>query len=135
MVGLAVLAHAPLASALVSCAGHVVGHSPDVLALDVMPGDCVQDCAARVATELRQANRGDGILVMTDLPGASPCNIAASAAQILKEQGIAVVVLGGASASMLIKAINYRHLSLPELALKAQAGALQSITRIDSHHA
>jgi len=135
MVGLAVLAHAPLASTLVSCAGHVVGHSPDVLALDVMPGDCAQDCAARVATELRQANRGDGILVMTDLPGASPCNIAASAAQILKEQGIAVVVLGGASASMLIKAINYRHLSLPELALKAQAGALQSITCIDSHHA
>lgn len=104
MVGLAVLAHAPLASALVSCAGHVVGHSPDVMALDVMPG-------------------------------ASPCNIAAGAAKLLEEQGIAVIVLGGASASMLIKAINYRHLSLPELALKAQAGAVQSITRIDSQHA
>lgn len=130
MIGIAVLAHQPLASALVSCAEHVIGHPPDVLALDVKPGECAQDCAERVALELSQANRGEGVLVLTDLPGASPCNIAASAAKLLEQKNVPVAVLGGASAAMLVKAINYRHLSLPELVLKAQSGAVQSITRI-----
>ena len=131
MIGIAVLAHQPLASALVSCAEHVIGHPPDVLALDVKPGECAQDCAERVALELSQANRGDGVLVLTDLPGASPCNIAASAAKLLEKKNVPVAVLGGASAAMLVKAINYRHLSLPELANKAQSGAIHSVTRID----
>lgn len=131
MVGIAVLAHAPLATALVSCAEHVLGHNLDVIAVDVHPGECAQDCSERVANELSAANHGGGLLVLADLPGASPCNIAAGAAKLLEKQGISVVVLGGASAAMLVKAINYRHLSLPELALKAQSGAVQSITRID----
>jgi len=130
MVGLVVLAHAPLASALVSCAEHVMGRSSDVLALDIQPGECAQDCAERVATEMNKVDHGDGILILTDLPGASPCNIAAGASKLLVDKGISIVVLGGASASMLIKALNYRHLSLHELALKAQEGAVQSITRI-----
>jgi PTS system ascorbate-specific IIA component len=131
MVGIAVLAHAPLASALVSCAEHVLGHSPEVLALDVQPGECAQDCSERVASQLKAANHGEGILVLADLPGASPCNIAAAAAKLLEQNGIPVIVLGGASAAMLVKAINYRHLSLSELALKAQSGAIHSVTRID----
>ena len=131
MVGIAVLAHAPLASALVSCAEHVLGHRADVLALDVQPGECAQDCSERVAFQLSSAHSGDGILVLTDLPGASPCNIAAAAAKLLGQNGIPVIVLSGASAAMLIKSINYRHLSLPELALKAQSGAIHSVTRID----
>ena len=131
MVGIAVLAHSPLASALVSCAEHVIGRSADVLALDVQPGECAQDCSERVAAQLRAGNQGEGILVLTDLPGASPCNIAAGAAKLLENEGIPVIVLGGASAAMLVKAINYRHLSLPELVNKAQSGAIHSVTRID----
>jgi len=131
MIGLVVLAHAPLASALVSCAEHVMGQAPDVLALDVNPGDCAQDCASQVAEKIKLANEGQGVLVMTDLPGASPSNIAASAARLLTEINIPVVVLGGVSAAMLIKAINYRHLSLQELVTKAQSGAVQSITSIE----
>lgn len=131
MAGIAVLAHSPLATALVSCAEHVLGRSPDVTAMDILPGECSADCAERVATELFAVNQGDGLLLITDLPGASPCNIAAGAAKILKQRGVPVIVLGGASASMLLKAINYRHLQLPELAEKAQSGAAQSIVCID----
>lgn len=131
MVGIAVLAHSPLATALVSCAEHVLGRPPEVTAMDILPGECSADCAERVANALFPLSQGDGLLLITDLPGASPCNIATGAANLLKNRGIPVIVLGGASASMLIKAINYRHLALSELASKAQSGAVQAIVCID----
>jgi len=131
MISILVVAHAPLATALVSCARHVLGRDPEVIALDIEPNECAQDCSPRVAKLITQADRGDGVLVLTDLPGASPSNIALKASEAARLEGTAACVLGGANAAMLLRAINYRQGSLEDVAASALAGAAHSVLRVD----
>lgn len=131
MIAILVVAHTPLATALVACAKHVLGTDPDVIALDIEPNECAQDCSPRVAKMITQADRGDGVLVLTDLPGASPSNISVKASEIAHLEGTPCCVLGGANAAMLLRAINYRQGSLEDVAASALAGATLSVLRVD----
>lgn len=131
MISIAVIAHTPLASALVECAKHVLGHDPYVDFFDVQPNQCAADCAAAIADQLIALDRGDGILVLTDLPGASPSNIAVRACHIAQESGVSCCVLGGVNASMLLRAINYRQGNLEDVASCALAGANSALMRVD----
>jgi len=70
-------------------------------------------------------------LVLTDLPGASPSNIAIKASEIARRDGTPCCVLGGANAAMLLRAINYRQGSLEDVAASALAGATHSVLRVD----
>ena len=76
MIAIVVVAHVPLASALVACARHVLGHEPEVEVADILPNECASDCAPNLAQQLIAADQGEGVLVLTDLPGATPSNIA-----------------------------------------------------------
>ncbi len=131
MIGIVVVAHVPLATALVECARHVLGRELDVYAFDIIPNQCAVDCCLEFAQKLKAADRGDGVLVLTDLPGASPSNIAVAASHAAQTDGVACCVLGGVNASMLIKAINYRQGSLEDVAATALAGAKQALLRVD----
>ena len=128
MIAILVVAHTPFATALVACAKHVLGADPDVIAVDIEPNECAQNCSPKVAELIAQADSGDGVLVLTDLPGASPSNIAVKASEIAR---IACCVLGGANAAMLLRAINYRQGSLEDVASSALAGATHSVLRVD----
>jgi PTS system ascorbate-specific IIA component len=77
------------------------------------------------------ADQGDGVLVLTDLPGATPSNIAATASAYVRERGVACRVLGGVNPSMLLKAITYRTAALDVVTDKALAGATQAVLRVD----
>ena len=131
MIAILVVAHTPFATALVACAKHVLGADPDVIAVDIEPNECAQNCSPQVAELIAQADSGDGVLVLTDLPGASPSNIAVKASEIARLDGIACCVLGGANAAMLLRAINYRQGSLEDVASSALAGATHSVLRVD----
>lgn len=131
MISIVVIAHAPLASAMVECAKHVLGHDPYVNAIDIQPGQCAADCATGVSDQLIALDRGEGVLVLTDLPGASPSNIAVKACHTVQEAGIPCCVLGGVNASMLLRAINYRQAGLDEVASCALAGANSALMRVD----
>ncbi len=131
MISIVVLAHTPLASALVDCAKHVLGHDPYVDAFDIQPNQSAIDSAADIAQKLIAIDRGDGVLVLTDLPGASPSNIAVKACQLVQEAGVSCCVLGGVNASMLLRAINYRQGSLEDVATSALAGANNALLRVD----
>ena len=131
MIAILVVAHTPLASALAACAKHVLGTDPDITALDIEPGECAQDCSPRVAQLIIDSDRGDGVLVLTDLPWASPSNIAVKACEVAHREGTPCCVLGGANAAMLLRAINYRQGSLEDVAASALAGATHSVLRVD----
>ena len=131
MIGIVVVAHVPLATALAECARHVLGSELDIYAFDVIPNQCAVDCANEFAQKIRAADRGEGVLVLTDLPGASPSNIAVAASHAMQAEGLPCCVLGGVNASMLIKAINYRNGSLEDVATNALAGAKQALLRVD----
>ena len=131
MIAILVVAHTPLATALVACARHVLGADPDVVAVDIEPNECAQDCSSKVAELIAQADRGDGVLVLTDLPGASPSNIAVKSSEIAHREGVPCCVLGGVNAAMLLRAINYRQGKLEDVATSALAGATHSVLRVD----
>ncbi|PRY98910.1 PTS system ascorbate-specific IIA component [Jezberella montanilacus] len=131
MIAIMIVAHVPLASALVDCARHVIGHDPEVISVDVFPDECAADSAPFLSKRIIAADQGHGVLVLTDLPGATPSNISVTASHLAQEAGVPCCVLGGVNASMLIRAINYRQSNLEDVATGALAGATQTLRRVD----
>ncbi len=131
MISIMVVAHVPLASALVDCARHVLGHDPYVSAVDILPNESAVDCSKTLSEQIIAEDRGEGVLLLTDLPGATPSNIAAQSCHIAQESGVACCVLAGVNASMLLRAINYRQGCLEDVATNALAGATQALLRVD----
>lgn len=122
MNGIFVIAHAPLASALRQCVLHVFPDAaPSVVAVDVLP-------QASPDESLQQARRAvtgmdmNHLLVLTDVFGATPCNVA----QRLVE-GAAARLVSGVSLPMLLRAVTYRHEPLDMLVSRAMAGGAQGI--------
>jgi mannose PTS system EIIA component len=122
MNAILIIAHAPLASALRDCALHVF---PDcaagVLAVDVPAHETPEDTLARAQAVL-QGLDSEGVLLISDVFGATPCNVA----QKLND-GIHTRLVSGANLPMLLRSVCYRHESLEALATRAQAGGTQGI--------
>ncbi len=130
MAGLLLIAHQPLASALVQSALHVFSRDPRcgsyrLRALDVEPDADPTLLEQRARTLLADADDGRGVLVLTDCLGATPANVAAR----LTEPG-RVEVVAGANLPMLLRALCYCDAPLAELAEKAIAGGTRGIAPI-----
>ena len=119
-VGVLVLAHAPLGAALLGAARHIIGNVPDQFGMvEFDHGPTAEATRARAGRSLRELDTGEGVLVLTDLFGATPSNIAAS----LGDQGVEYRWLAGINLPMLLRVINYAELPLPELYAVAENGA------------
>lgn len=122
MIGILLIAHAPLASALRECALHVF---PDcaagVLALDIQPDDAPEVSLMR-ATEAMGALGTPDVLLLSDVFGATPCNVA----QQLND-GHNTRLVAGVNLPMLLRSVCYRHESLEALATRAHAGGTQGV--------
>lgn len=111
------LAHAPLASALQACAAHVFADAPEfVHALDV-PADEPPEQTLLRAQQLAARSAGAACLVLTDVWGATPSNVAQ---QLAQAQGWPL--LAGVNLPMLLRAIAYRHEALAPWAQRALDG-------------
>lgn len=130
-VALVVVAHTPLASALRDIAQHVFGHDAPITAIDVLPGACAEDSSEAMLNQIKALDQGAGVLIMTDLPGASPCNVCASAAAMAREQGIACEVITGVNAAMILRAISYREQDIVSLAQHVIEGASKAVMKLD----
>ncbi|MEN9313638.1 MAG: hypothetical protein RIS35_31 [Pseudomonadota bacterium] len=126
MIGILVISHEPLGTALIHCTRHIYGRMPvQLAALDVIPDEDPEQ-ACRAARELvARINDGSGVLVLTDLYGATPSRIAANLAELFR-----VVVVAGVSLPMLVKALNSRRMPLEELAEQLTASARNAILEI-----
>jgi PTS system ascorbate-specific IIA component len=123
--GILIIAHAPLASALRSGVLHVF---PDVeqgiLALDVQPNDATDITRANALQLLAQLGTPN-TLVLTDVFGATPCNIAQKVVD-----GVQSKLVAGVNLPMLLRTVNYRHETLDVLVARALAGGTQSIMQV-----
>jgi len=111
MIGIIVVSHEPLGTALIHCTRHIFGRMPAQLAaLDVIP-DEDPEAAYQAARELiARINDGSGVLVLTDVFGATPSRIAARLAEPYR-----VVVLAGVNLPMLVKALSNRRCPLEDM--------------------
>ena len=125
MNGIFILAHAPLASAFLQCVQHVFpDHGAGVAALDVQADMPPEETLALAITQL-QALGLPQALVLTDIFGATPCNVA----QKLVD-GIHTKLVTGMNLPMLLRAVCYRHEALDTLVARALAGASQGVMQV-----
>lgn len=123
--GILIIAHAPLASALRDCVLHVYPEaSSGVLALDVQPNDSTE--TTRVATiALLEQLQAPNTLVLTDVFGATPCNVAQKVVD-----GVHSKLVAGVNLPMLLRTVNYRHEPLDVLVARALTGGAQCIMQV-----
>ena len=127
MPGLLIIAHAPLASSLKAVAVHAY---PDcaraLLALDVTPAmspDAVEAQARRLLAQTGSAQA----LILTDVFGATPCNVAQRLADDRH-----VKVVAGVNVPMLWRTLCYADKSLDAMVARALAGATQGVMQVTS---
>ena len=129
MISVLIIAHQPLATALLGCCRHVYRGLPvQAAALDSIP-DVDPDQALREARALAsRINDGSGQVVLTDLYGATPSRIAMQMAVPGR-----VSVLYGVNLPILLKVFNYRaRLPLVELESLVLRDAADGIGRVDT---
>ncbi|TNF62201.1 MAG: PTS fructose transporter subunit IIA [Burkholderiales bacterium] len=125
MNGILIMAHAPLASALRSCVLHVFPDSADaVAALDVQPNVPPEETLAQARALVRQLGTPQ-TLVVADVFGATPCNVA----QKLVD-GVRSRLIAGVNLPMLLRTVSYRHESMDALISRAMIGATQGVIQV-----
>ena len=125
MIGILIIAHAPLATALRECALHVF---PDcaagVLALDIQPDDAPEDSLAQARTTMSALGTAE-VLLLSDVFGATPCNVA----QRLVD-GVNSRLVTGVNLPMLLRAVSYRAETLDSLVSRAVVGGTQGVMQV-----
>ena len=127
-VGILIISHDGIGPALLGTATMMLNGCPLQTKLLTSSRDCDPDQLSEDAVEQLEAlDTGEGVLVLTDLYGSTPCNIAQ---KLTSQKHIHVV--SGLNLSMLIRVFNYPQLTLEELSEKAVSGGKDGISKIVS---
>jgi PTS system ascorbate-specific IIA component len=125
MNGIFIIAHAPLASAMRQCVAHVfTDQALGLVALDVQANMPPEETLAQARALMQQLDHGQ-VLVLTDIFGATPCNVA----QKLID-GVNSRLVAGLNLPMLLRAVSYRHEPLDALVARTLAGGTQGVMQV-----
>ena len=128
MVGIILITHGTLGESLIQCATHVLSSHPlRVLHVAVNRDEAPEQVQARALDCIRQVDAGRGVLLLTDMLGATPSNIAT---RLLAPGRIEAVA--GVSLPMLIRAITYREQPLATVVRKAVSGGTDGVVHIQT---
>jgi PTS system mannose-specific IIA component len=98
MIGMVLVTHGRLAEELISALEHVVGPQPAVIAVCIGPDDDMEQRRRDILNRVDKADEGDGVVVLTDMFGGTPSNLAIS---IMDKANVEVIA--GVNLPMLIK--------------------------------
>ncbi|MBW8758825.1 MAG: PTS fructose transporter subunit IIA [Burkholderiales bacterium] len=125
MAAVLLIAHAPLASALLSVAGHCYEEKGHLFeAIDVEPSMSPETVESLARAALARLNAPE-VLVLTDVFGATPCNVAQRLAD-----GVHVRVVAGVNVPMLWRSLCYLGEPLDALVARAVSGASQGVMQV-----
>ena len=123
--GILLIAHAPLASALRECVLHVFPDAGAALAALDVPANEDPEITRLAAKALLAGLAAPQTLVLTDVFGATPCNVAQKVVD-----GSHSKLVAGVNLPMLLRIVNYRSEPLDVLVTRALAGGSQSIMQV-----
>jgi PTS system mannose-specific IIA component len=124
MVGIVIVTHCKLADELVGAAELIVGKIPNCMAVSIDPNDGIDEIGKKVENAIESVDRGEGILILTDLFGGTPSNVSLSFLQDKK-----VEVLSGVNLPMLLKLSTSRgDLDLRDVARMAKQAGKKNIS-------
>lgn len=127
MIGILIITHGEFGKNLMDCAEHMLGSSPPQLAsLAISSKDDPSQVLPRAQDLLKSVDSGEGVLVLSDIYGATPCNIVTQILQPGLIEGVA-----GVNLPMLVRVMTYRHEPLSVLVEKAVSGGREGVVSFD----
>lgn len=124
MIGLVIVTHGGLANEFKSALEHVVGAQENIAVICIDPDDDMEQRRADIAQAAQETDKGAGVILLTDMFGGTPSNLAIS----LLDQGH-IEVIAGVNLPMLIKLAGVRDkMSLEESVAAAQTAARKYIS-------
>jgi PTS system mannose-specific IIA component len=123
MIGIVIVTHGKLAEAFVSVTEHVVGKQERMVAIGIEPEDDAEQARERILQAIAQVNTGSGVVILTDMFGGTPSNLAIS---VMKSESVEVIA--GVNLPMTIKLASVRgKVSMQEAVNQAQEAARKYI--------
>ena len=107
MIGIVIVTHGRLAVELLSAVQHIVGRQTHVKTVCIGPNDDIEERRDEIAAAIKAVDLGKGVVLVTDMFGGTPCNLALTHLKKGK-----IEVLAGANLPSLIKLISVR-ITLP----------------------
>ncbi len=127
MVGILLVAHNGLGSSLAECVRHVLGRMPDNLrVLSVLAEEDPQKKLVEGEALIRELDNGSGVLILTDVFGATPANIGRRLCHAERVSGVA-----GVNLPMLLRVVCSSNKSLEEMADLAVEGGRECIVHME----
>jgi PTS system ascorbate-specific IIA component len=126
MIGILIIAHGTLGESLLHCASHILGRRPRQLAqIGITPQDDPQLILPQAIRLTRGLDSGNGVLVLTDIFGGTPSNVASRLLIPGKVEGAS-----GVNLPMLIRALTYRNETLAIVLEKALSGGTEGVVHM-----
>jgi PTS system ascorbate-specific IIA component len=126
MIGLFLITHGSLGESLIQCACHVLNRRPSQLAqLGVSAQDDPLDVLPTARRWIELVDSGEGVLLLTDVYGATPANIAAKLVRAGRIEAVA-----GANLPMLLRALTYRDKDMATLIARAMSGGRDGVLHV-----
>ena len=126
MIGILIITHGTLGESLIHCASHVLNKRPPRLQqLGVTAQDDPALLLPRARALVKELDAGEGVLILTDIYGGTPSNMASRLLIPGKVEAVA-----GVSVPMLIRVLTYRDRDLPTIVTKAISGGCEGVLRV-----
>jgi PTS system ascorbate-specific IIA component len=127
MIGIMIIAHDTLGESLVRAVTHVLGQRPlQFEAFAVTAADDPLQLLPRAREAVARLDTGDGVVIFSDIYGATPCNLACKLLTPGRVEG-----LSGVNLPMLVRAFTYRTKGMDTLMKKAVTGGCEGVMHIE----
>ncbi|THB73571.1 MAG: PTS fructose transporter subunit IIA [Gammaproteobacteria bacterium] len=128
-VGVLIVTHNNSGKELLGCCNSIFGEAPLAIeAIGVSSKDCADKAQEKIINSIERLDDGDGVLLITDLYGATPCNISIKVMQSMPNK---IKIITGINLQMVLKTFNYFDLELEQLAAKVLFGGSNGINLIN----
>ena len=126
MIGILIISHGTLGESLIHCAAHVLNKRPPKLKqLGITAQDDPLQLLPHARKLVKELDDGEGVLILSDMYGGSPANIAGKLLIPGRVEGVA-----GVNLPMLIRVLTYRDKPLQIIVTKAVSGGCDGVVRI-----
>jgi PTS system ascorbate-specific IIA component len=127
VIGVLVITHGAIGDALLASAAQILGAPAQAAALGVARSDDPDAVLERARALAARLDTGDGLLVLTDRFGATPCNVAARLHADGRVEGVS-----GVSLPMLVRVLSGRQGSLASAVKRALSGGAEGVVHMNS---
>ena len=128
MIGILIIAHGNLGDSLIQCMTHLLGKRPDgITSLQVTGTDDARSLLPTAQRLVAAVDEGEGVLVITDIFGSTPSNIACKLLIPGRVEGVA-----GANVPMLVRAVTYRTRGMDVMLKRVVSGGCEGVFHIEA---